>query len=254
MNNLQKRKLKKRVVVALISMLSCIAVMAVGVYAATNTFAVEITNQVAIDISQVDGELYAKRYGDVIYGNVSMGEEGFEDLGTDYSAMNASMEDFILIYGYDGTAHTEVAENMAEIKEPVNFYTTDKETLSIYYVFEFDFHSSSPTNISITLTNNSTSLDDGRADKVEMTYKYYFGKDEPDWQTGGTLLGHGDMTSATVKVMADEPATHTVFIYASMTVERTNTLADAYTLGVGEEDYHWRFNLAFTPESKLNTP
>ena len=233
----------------LISVMSCIAVMAVGVYAATKNFSVQVNNRVSVEISQVDGELYGKRFGDVIFGDKSMGDEGFEQLGTTYDEMNATT-DYLHLYGYqDGLGRQEYSSEMDKIETPVNFYATAKESLTINYVFKFEFENSSETNVIIALTNSSTQLTDSRKNKISMSYKYFFGATEPtNWKTSGTSLGVDNGGTASIKVLKSNTSTHVVYIYASMTVTRTNTLEDAYTLGMGGEDFRWRFSLAFTSE------
>lgn len=236
--------------VTVISVLSCIAIMAVGVYAATSNFSFQVNNQVNIEFLHVDGELYGKRYGDVIYGDRSMGEEGFKQTGTTFEEMDATITDFIQLYGLqEGLGRAEFESNMTEIETPVNFYTTDKNSLTIHYVFKFVYEETAETNVVIALTNSSTQLTDSRKDDVTMKYKYFFGENEPaDWSTAGTSFGVDAGGTSSIKVLSSNASTHTVYIYASLTVTRTNTLADAYTLGMGNEDYRWKFSLALTGE------
>jgi len=247
--------------ITLISILSCIAIMAVGVYAATSNFSISITNQVSIEFTHVDGELYGKRYGDVIYGEESMGDEGFSNVGTTFDEMDATLDDFILLYGnITNVGYTEHAGNMTEIKKPVNFYLSAKDpddniknSLTIHYVFKFVFNPESPSNVKITLSNNSTELNDKRASNVSMSYKYCFSETEPtDWFAESTSIksfGVDNSGTKTINVENLNTDTYIVYIYASMTVLRTDTLASAYTLGMGNEDFHWKFSISLVGEA-----
>ena len=241
--------------------------MAVGVYAAQSSFTVTVANEVNLVVENVDGELYGKRYGDVLLGEVSMGDAGLSrliDNGTitDASQMDGTIADFIYLYGKDDSKHAkdggqgyrEHAENMAKIEVPVNFYTQNKDTLSIYYVFKFEYEPSSVCNVNIELVNNSTIFTDGdtRASEVTQTYKYFFGATgtaEPaDWTNSGTAFVFDENRSANIQCLNENTSTDVVYIFASLTVTRTDTLASAYTLGLSEEDeYHWAFGLNLTP-------
>ena len=251
MSNLKKRKLAKRLIATLLSVLSCVAVMAVGVYAASVSFSFQVSNQISLNLLHVDGDLLGRRGGDVIYGLKSMGDEGFRNAGTTYEEMNATTSGFISLYGNDGIGYKENENNMTEIEKPVNFYKQNtKESLTMYYVFKFTLADGTPTNVNITLTNNSTQLKstDSRKDMLSMSYKYSFSQNEPaDWTTSGTSFGVDGGGSSSIKVLKETASTHAVYIYASMTVKQTDTLATAYTLGF-DEDFHWKFSLNLTGE------
>lgn len=255
MNNLQKRKLRQRLVITMISILSCIAVMAVGVFAASKNFEVSVVNQVSIQVLTLNGELTGKRGGDVIYGTVSRGDSGLSDSSLNYTDQNASIG-FINLYGIqEGKGFSEYTENLEEIELPVNFYTSAKDAsgnkkqeLTIYYVFKFVLDQDTETDVTVKMENSSTQISDSRKDKVSMSYKYYFGETEPaDWTTGGTSFGIDNGGTKSVEIKKSDVTTHTIYVFASMTVKRTNTLKDAYTIGMGGEDFHWTFALTFLP-------
>lgn len=267
MNNLQKRKLRQRLVITMISILSCIAVMAVGVYAASKNFEVTVTNQVSIEVLTLNGTLTGRRGGDVIYGTMSRGDAGLSASDKTYASENADTINFagaddagyINLYGIqEGEGFSEYTDNLTEIEKQVNFYTSAKDSkgnakdsLTIYYVFKFVFDQNSDTNVTVQLQNSSTQLSstDSRKDKISMTYKYYFGTTEPtNWATSGTSFGVDNGGTSSVKIEKSNTNTHTIYVYASMTVQRTNTLKDAYTIGMGNENYHWKFGLTFLPE------
>lgn len=254
--------------VTIISLLSCIAIMAVGVYAAQQSFTVQVENKIDIQVTTVNGTLWGKRVGDVVLGTKSMGDEGIAALQTaeDQPAKTyldddvyGEIPEFIELYANDVDAgYKENAENMAKIKAPVNFYLSakngeeQKKELTIAYVFKFQFFTESPTNVTIALKNNTTQLADSRKSNVTQKYLYYFGENEPaDWSANGiNSFGIESTYGATksITVEGETPSTHTVYIYASLTVKRTETLASAYTLGIDGDEFIWGFNLSLTPE------
>lgn len=264
MNNLQKRKLRQRLVITMISILSCIAVMSVGVYAATKNFEVSVVNQVSIQVLTLNGELTGRRGGDVIYGMVSRGDA---DSSLNYTDQNASIG-YINLYGIqEGKGFSEYTDNLNEITENVNFYTSAKDEngnkkneLTIFYVFKFVLDKDTETDVTVSVTNESTKVTDNtngdlnskRSDKVSMSYKYYFGENEPDWTVSGTSFEIDNGGTKSVKIEKTKVETHTIYVYASMTVKRTNTLKDAYTIGMGGEAFNWKFGLSFAPAYAKN--
>ena len=278
-----RQKLGKRLLAVVISILATVAVMGVGVFASTSNFSVQISNKIDISISKVDGVFAARRGGDVIYGNESLGDSGRDSAGrgprfanTDelvgkqyplgyefaladesgkYLVIYDNLEEVYLEKGY--RYHTA---NKAEIEEPVNFYLSakddsgnPKEELTIYYVFKFDFHPDSPQDVTILISNYSTQLTDKRAEFVNIEFKYIQGEKtlvEPDWSTIDKMSG----ANMEIKVDHTNTSTHMTYIYAAMTVKRTNNLNDAYTLGYQKdaadglgETFRWSFSINLEP-------
>lgn len=274
MNNLQKRKLRKRLMAVVVSICACVAVMAVGVYAATTNFSIQVSNEVDINLSLVAGKLSAKRGGDVIYGTVSMGDDGVDSAG---NGPESAEVDYLVIYdnfdsdndgSKDGYSYVydrvNKQYNKDEIQKKVNFYLSAKDSsgnkkkeLTIFYVFKFEFVEESASDVIITVSNSSTQLSDTRKDYVSMTFKYLQGPsglEEPtDWTSVGTSLGIDNFPTSqtskeeTIRVFRDNFDTHVVYIYASMTVQRTDTLESAYSLGVDGEEFYWAFGLSLEP-------
>ena len=266
-----KGKLK---IAALILSVALIAALGAifGVYAATQSFQFQVTSSINIDIVQVDGNLYATRFGDVIY--TKMGEHGDEEKETRVDGINvdrtANMTDFIQIYGRTNNDVPYSADsffwNLQEIQYRVNFLsesedklTEDNKYLTIYYAFRFEYDPASPANVNVTLTNNSTQLDasDARKDKVSMQYKYQFASSNisnwsqaniKSYMSSATSFGVDAGGSKTIQVISGSSNTHFLYIYASLTVERTDSLSESYTLGIDEE-FNWAFNLDFDPVS-----
>jgi len=274
MNNFQKRKLRKRLMADIVSICACVAVMAVGVYAATSNFSIQVSNKVDISLSLVAGKLSAKRGGDVIYGTVSMGDDGVDSAG---EGPESAVTEYLVIYDNVDTNNDGSTDgygyvydkannqyNKDEIQKSVNFYLSakdkdenQKKELTIFYVFKFEFMEESASDVLITVSNSSTQLTDSRKDYVSMSFKYLQGASglaEPaDWTTAGTSLGIETLATGetskeqTVTVSHDNLSTHVVYIYASMTVQRTDTLETAYNLGIGGDEFHWAFGLNLEP-------
>lgn len=86
--NLYKwHRMKKKLISSVISILCCLAVMAVGVYASTTAqFNVTVSNDIDIQIAVVDGVLSAKRRGGVYSGTIE----------SKYGSAGAIASDFVL--------------------------------------------------------------------------------------------------------------------------------------------------------------
>ena len=276
MNNVQKRKLRSRLMIAIISMLSCIAIMGVGVFAATDNFSVTVDNRISIHFAKVDGKIWAKRYGNVIYGTESA------DVGVSAVTLgqtNADSNGYLLIYDHLRTGEADyvslVELNLKEIETQVNFLTRDNDTnddgtedittgkLKINYVFKYEFNVSSPADVTVAITDASTRFDskDPRNNKVKLTYKYLYSAQDPTdemWQnaaqwnytssTGqsGEEIHTYSTTLTSNSVVVSRPETYTIYVLAQLEVAETNTLSDAFALGV-YDDYTWKFDVNYTP-------
>lgn len=289
MNQANRQKLGKRLLAVVISILATVAVMGVGVYASTSNFSIQVQNKVDINISTVNGVFSARRGGDVIYGLESLGDNGKDTAGRGPRFANTDdilnkdypmSADFALtdesgkyLVIYDNLEETFLEKgyryhnsNKAEIEQPVNFYLSAKDgngklktELTIYYVFKFDFHEDSPQDVAILLSNYSTQLLDKRADFVSIDFKYVQGDKtlvEPtDWRS------IPNMTDGSMEINVNHANvnTHMTYIYAGMTVQRTDNLNDAYTLGyqraddqngLGEE-FKWSFSINIEPTNSI---
>lgn len=281
MNRLSKQKLGKRLIAVIVSIMASVAVVAVGVYASSSNFSVQVKNEVDINVATVNGTLSARRGGDVIYGTESLGDNGKDSSGkgpimaetqslitsgvlsSGALATPDSSGNYLVLWDNFMSLEEKYQfneDNKEEIQKPVNFYLSakddqgnQKQFLTIYYVFKFEVHEETPQNVKITMTNKSTQLTDKRADFVTMDFKYVQGdvelQEPTNWSASGTSLGietieSGQATkSADIVVESANANTYMTYIYVAMTVERTSTLADAYTLGYGGENFNWAFAL-----------
>lgn len=285
----ESRKLRSRLVVVIISILSCIAVMGVGVYAASSNFSVSVSNSVSFTFASVDGKIWAKRVGDVIYGAESKDNGDSATTKNNDKIKDADENGYLLLYDRQQEVAGETdyaADNINEIKKPVNFLTHLSKnesnmtrddikpgTLKITYVFKYEFAVASNANVVITLTDKSTNIDENNPayGKVKTNYKYLYSASDPsvlDWSnqnltweyiTDGimktystTLVSKDDEKTAEIEgVDPTRPETYTIYILAELEVAETNSLAAAYTLGMrdNKEDFYlWAFHLSFTPQ------
>ena len=264
MNYGQKRKLRSRLMAVVISILSCIAVMSIGVYAASKQFSVTVANEVSLEFIKVDGYLWGKRSGNCVYNG---------DIGTPTvleNQVSAVTDGYLLLYDYLDRENAQNAQNIAEIEKRVNVEETkdnvDKDgNLKITYVFKYEFLKDSSIDVQITLTDTSTKFasGDNRDDMVKLNYRYIFAENEPDWANNNTLgnemtfnnvgacnilIDAGDKSIETdhySRVDLQNANTYTVYILAELVLPTTDTLASAFTLGVHDE-YFWAFSLRLT--------
>lgn len=264
MNYGQKRKLRSRLMAVVISILSCVAVMSIGVYAASKQFSVSVSNQVTLEFIKVDGYLWGKRSGNCVYNG---------DVGTSTvleNQVSAETNGYLLLYDYQDPENLQNAQNIAEIEKRVNIEETkdnvdENGNLRMSYVFKYEFLTSTSIDVQATLTDISTKFaaDDNRNSMVKLNYRYMFSQYEPDWANNSNLgsemtfdnvgacnilIDAGEAAQATEhysRVDVQDANTYTLYILAELILPTTNTLASAFTLGV-HDDYFWAFNLKFT--------
>lgn len=211
--NLYKwHRMKKKLISSVISILCCLAVMAVGVYASTTAqFVTTISNDVDIKISVVDGTLSAKRKGGVFGENTKYGSKGMiaEVFGTKKAGATSDHlydYDFLELYNQNTGNQTDsngyflgVNGNLAKIqgqKLDINVYNNKIEYVFKYIVEE---NNGFPTVISLEdrslyayLTSDGTGLDaDGKATlqrdklRIKLNYSYVAGgtdlQEPADW-------------------------------------------------------------------------
>lgn len=259
-----KRKLRSRLMAVVISILSCFAVMSVGVYAASRSFAVTVENQVELELMRVDGGLWAKRLGNVVYNG---DEHTDEALANQKSAV---INDYLKVYDYLDSENDEYAKNLAEIEKRVNIEETkdnvdEDGNLRILYFFKYELVSSSVEDVLVTLTESSTKFKDGdmRSEFVQLNYRFMFSSVEPDWVTdrnlGTAFAFTNDISTIYIdngtavqspsgqyaKIDPTDPEMLTLFIFAELVVKTTSSLDETFTLGV-QDDFFWTFSLKFT--------
>lgn len=227
--NLYKwHRMKKKLISSVISILCCLAVMAVGVYASTTAqFETTISNDLDIKISVVDGTLYAKRKGGVYgektqYGSAGMRADVFGTKKAGASTDNLSDYDFLELYNQNTTTAVDqfgyvsgVNGNLAKIqgqKLDINVYNN-----RIEYVFKYivDVNNGFPTIISMEdksiyayLMSDGAGLDaddklalERDKKRIKLTYSYIAGGSslaEPtDWDNNPNVLAFPVKTGKT---------------------------------------------------------
>lgn len=166
-------------------MLSAISLIAVGVIASTTSYNVQIENTLNVDLDITQGNLTAKRTGDVVY------------YGTTQKAGTGWMD----IYTSSGGENTE---NVAELEKKINLPSSEavaklaeiQDNLKISYTFHFKQEENSTTGTHITVTPQTPANSyDGR---VKLNLKYYFGANEPSsWEAvANTISGDGIIVGA----------------------------------------------------------
>lgn len=172
-------RMKKKLISSVISVLCCLVVMAVGVYASTShAFEVTISNDIDVKIIAVDGDLYARRRGGVYatptgsesaYGNAVTPATYFED-------PTATPDKLIKIYDKEMNIDDLKMQDLCR-KIDINVYNNEIE-----YVFKYVIEEGSlfTTKLSIVNGPNGT-IKPGLDERVECSYKYCFSTTEPDW-------------------------------------------------------------------------
>ena len=210
--NLYKwHRMKKKLISSVISILCCLAVMAVGVYASTTaSFTMAISNDISIQIAVVDGTLSAKRRGGVFAQDTLSGSAGqiasvFGTLKVGKDGKNFADYDFIKLYDQNTTSLEGVDGNLKTIQDQkldINVYHNEIEYI---FKYEVEENNGTPTYISIDDLGaggvlgglyaylNTTSSDD--KERVTLTYSYVAGgsdlkKTEPTNWTIGTHEGY----------------------------------------------------------------
>lgn len=181
----ERQKMRTKLIVTAIAMLSAISLIAVGVVASTTSYNVQIENTLNVDLDITQGNLTAKRTGDVVYyGTTQKASTGWLDMYTASSGENT--------------------ENVAELKKKINLPSSEavaklaeiQNSLKISYTFNFkqDENSTTGTHITVTPQTPANSYD-GR---VKLNLKYYFGTNEPSsWDAvANTISGDGIIVGA----------------------------------------------------------
>lgn len=181
----ERQKMRTKLIVTAIAMLSAISLIAVGVVASTTSYNVQIENTLNVDLDITQGNLTAKRTGDVVYyGTTQKASTGWLDMYTASSGENT--------------------ENVAELKKKINLPSSEavaklaeiQNNLKISYTFNFkqDENSTTGTHITVTPQTPANSYD-GR---VKLNLKYYFGANEPSsWDAvANTISGDGIIVGA----------------------------------------------------------
>ena len=179
-------RMKKKLISSVISVLCCLVVMTVGVYASTtDAYQVSIANDIDVKVIAVDGTLYARRRGGVwatpeenesAYGNAVTEATNFE--GPYY-------ENFQKIYDIQNNIDTMAMESLCR-KIDINVYHNEIE-----YVFRYEIpedYSLFTTKLSI-INGDDGDIKPNQSNRYECSYKYSFGDNEPeDWSMVNSIL------------------------------------------------------------------
>ncbi len=220
---MKRNTAKTKLIATIISIVSALALIAVGVMASLTNFQVAIGNQLDLEFSAVEGTLYATRLGDVA---------GTDRTTSKVLSESTTATDWLKVY--DGTTIEGIqADALTSIQEKVDFISNDaikakvnagSTSIAITYYFYYTLPTDAVAN-SITLTAPAV------ADtNVAITYSYVKGTGAtlPDF-TSGTVLTNGE----TVQVAGGEH----LFIKAEARVDLTKS--------VKIENADWSFTLNF---------
>ena len=238
--HISSKKVKTKLVATIISVVSAVALLAVGVFATLTNFSVTVKNQLSIQFDAVDGVAYATRVGDVCLA------DNRTDAPNAVVSESTTATDWTKIY--DVKNGGEIADAISSIAAPVNYVSNSaienyaknsKSSISItyYFYYELDTTKNSSTNINLEVVSPAL-VNTPSALKITYAYMYATSASLPtDWSTA-TALTDGDnilvnATNSKVFVKADA----TLNISSSVTVSSLN----------------WTFNLTFgVPQYALN--
>ncbi len=220
---MKRNTAKTKLIATIISIVSALCLLAVGVFATLTNFQVAIANQLSLKFDAVEGTLYATRLGDVA---------GTDRTTSKVLSESSTATDWLKVY--DGTT-TEGVQNdaLTSIQEKVDFISNDAikakvnagtTSIAITYYFYYTL----PTNaVSNDVVLTAPAVADGN---VAVTYSYVKGTGAtlPDF-TSGTVLTNGE----TVQVAGGEH----LFIKAEAKVDLSKS--------VKIENANWNFTLNF---------
>ena len=220
---MKRNTAKTKLIATIISIVSALCLLAVGVFATLTNFQVAIANQLSLKFDAVEGTLYATRLGDVA---------GTDRTTSKVLSESTTATDWLKVY--DGTT-TEGVQNdaLTSIQEKVDFISNDAikakvnagtTSIAITYYFYYTL----PTNaVSNDVVLTAPAVADGN---VAVTYSYVKGTGAtlPDF-TSGTVLTNGE----TVQVAGGEH----LFIKAEAKVDLSKS--------VKIENANWNFTLNF---------
>lgn len=207
---------KARLFLALFAVICSVSLLAVGAYSAIAQGAeITIGNQITLEVSGVQGTLYAKRIG---------GSE------PDYNAGG----DFLMkpIYSYGASADEEA---LNALQKAVNVTDGSRK---IEYTFKFVTGSSITKNTQINVVTSDINHAD--AGKVIISYYYYVGETEPaDWSTANVLTPTiGDATGTSLIVGQNK----TIYVYCALETVSKHSVH----IGTAANPLNWNFSFSLT--------
>jgi hypothetical protein len=189
--------MKKKLISSVISVLCCLVVMMVGVYASTtDAYQVSVANDIDVKIIAVDGTLYARRRGGV-YATPPKNESAYGNAVTEAVNFEGSYyEDFEKIYDIQNNIDAMAMERLCRPSIwagedergglDINVYHNEIE-----YVFRYEIpedYSLFTTKLSI-VNGDEGDIKPNQSERYECSYKYHFGETEPtDWNVITTTM------------------------------------------------------------------
>ena len=219
----KKNTTKTKLVATIVSMVSALCLLAVGVFATLTNFQVAIANQLNLKFDAVEGTLYATRVGDVA---------GTDRTTSKVLSESTTATDWLKVY--DGTT-TEGVQNdtLTSIQEKVDFISNDKikekvnaggTSIAITYYFYYTLPTDAVAN-NITLTAPAVS-----DSNVAITYAYVKA-------TSATLPAFTDATTIADGAAVTVSGGEHLFIKAEAKVDLSKS--------VKIENADWQFTLNF---------
>ena len=220
---MKRNTTKTKLVATIVSMVSALCLLAVGVFATLTNFQVAIANQLNLKFDAVEGTLYATRLGDVA---------GTDRTTSKVLSESTTTTDWLKVY--DGTTAEGVQDDaIASIQEKVDFISNDKikekvnagtTSIAITYYFYYTLPADAVAN-NITLTAPAV------ADtNVAITYSYVKA-------TSANLPAFTDATTITDGAVVTVSGGEHLFIKAEAKVDLSKS--------VKIENADWQFTLNF---------
>ncbi len=249
-------RMKKKLISSVVSVLCCLIVMAVGVYASTShSFEIAVANDMDVKIVAVDGTLYARRKGGVwatapenesAYGNAITPATDFRD--------DNDIRGFRRIYDIQNNILTDEMESLCK-KIDINVYYNEIEYVFKYVIDRGNIDSNylgdgrifkTTTKISIINGVDGT-IKPGIDERYDCSYKYYFGNDEPtDWST---VTSEFNVDGKNYILAGDENGKRVVYVRAYFKFDtedygrESSTISAEAEKGLGFKG-KWQFTLA----------
>lgn len=245
--------MKKKLISSIISVLCCLVVMAVGVYASTSkTYQLAISNDIDVKIVAVDGTLYARRIGGVwatptesesAYGNAITNAEDFAD--------EDKVERLKMIYDKNMNIDTEAMQSLCR-KIDINVYSNEIE-----YVFKYVIDNGSLFITKLSIINGADGdITPNSFAKGECSYKYAYGETEPDnWNSITNVFNVDDDGQDSIEVF-DEDGYRSVYIRAYLKFN-TAEFGSSFSVDTAEAEKglgfkgKWQFTLALEEGEKF---
>lgn len=239
-------KLKSKLIATIVSICAAIAVMGVGVWAATGSFTVQVTNNINLSFANLAGDIS-------VVGKAGADVTGVD--GEDAQKTVANLE--AVLYDYDATAAAgyepvkfdaiaaaEVAEKTTKVWAGADFLQTyadvdtgyiteETKAAAIEYTFTYakaTTNGSGSINVALTQTGEDQALAGG----ATLVYSYYVSNDG-----GATWYPLAD-NGTVVKAGAWDDSIKVKAICQYKNPERVSVTVDT----------DWIFSLTFTPNSE----